>query len=171
MRPRAGSIHVPVSLAPSCVRSHALASRSRTKLLACWRLSVPSSGLGRVWAGRVGSRSSPSGGLGQRSRFDPAGGDVVGYRRALQARGIRRRIARGGTADGSWLGRQRWVVERTLAWLHQFKRLRIRWGYRADVHEAFPKLVCCPICWRRLQPASRLRSNVAVRPWHHTFQA
>lgn len=25
------------------------------------------------------------------------------------------------------LGKTRWVVERTLSWLHQFRRLRIRW--------------------------------------------
>jgi transposase len=50
---------------------------------------------------------------------------------------------------GSRLGpcRYRWVVERTFAWLHQCKRLRIRWEYRADIHEAFLKLACCLICW------------------------
>ena len=31
----------------------------------------------------------------------------------------------------------RWVVERTLSWLHQFRRLRIRYERRADIHEAF----------------------------------
>jgi hypothetical protein len=31
-------------------------------------------------------------------------------------------------------------VERTFAWLHQLKRLRIRWEYRVDIHEAFLKL-------------------------------
>ncbi|MEW2426304.1 transposase, partial [Streptomyces nigra] len=31
------------------------------------------------------------------------------------------------TAHGSGLGKTRWVVERTFAWLHQFKRLRIRY--------------------------------------------
>jgi hypothetical protein len=43
--------------------------------------------------------------------------------------------------------------------------------HRADIHEAFLKLACCPICWRRLQPASRSCANVAVRPSPHTFQA
>jgi transposase len=89
------------------------------------------------------------------------------YAGGLAGRAARRR----GVAHGSGLGRQRWVVERTLAWLHQFKRLRIRWEYRADIHEAFLKLACCLICWRRLQPAPRSRANAAVRPSPHTLQA
>jgi hypothetical protein len=51
---------------------------------------------------------------------------------------------------GSGLGRWRWMVERTLAWLHQYGRLRIRWERRADIHEGFLKLAVCLICWRRL---------------------
>src|SRR5437588_845482 len=35
-------------------------------------------------------------------------------------------IAKQRTGHGSGLGRQRWVVERTLSWLHQHRRLRIR---------------------------------------------
>jgi hypothetical protein len=34
-------------------------------------------------------------------------------------------IARRCTEHGSGLGRVRWVVERTCAWLHNFSRLRI----------------------------------------------
>jgi transposase len=74
------------------------------------------------------------------------------YRRALWARGIRPVIARRGSLHGSGLGRQRWVVERSLAWLHQFKRLRVRWEHRADIHQAFLQLACCLICWRQLPP-------------------
>jgi transposase len=81
------------------------------------------------------------------------GYDYDRYRRALWARGIRPSIARRGVAHGSGLGRWRWVVERTLAWLHQCKRLRIRWEHRADLHEGFLKLGCCLICWRYLHPA------------------
>jgi transposase len=33
--------------------------------------------------------------------------------------------------------RRRWVVERTFAWLNQFRRLRVRYEKRADIHEAF----------------------------------
>jgi transposase len=31
-------------------------------------------------------------------------------------------------------------VERTFAWLNQFRRLRVRYGNRADIHEAFLSL-------------------------------
>ena len=42
-----------------------------------------------------------------------------------------------GTPHGSGLGRTRWVVERTLAWLHRFRRLAVRYERRPCVHEAF----------------------------------
>ncbi|GAA2814628.1 hypothetical protein GCM10020219_103860 [Nonomuraea dietziae] len=38
------------------------------------------------------------------------------------------------------MGKHRWVVEQTFALLHAFRRLRIRWEVRADIHEAFLKL-------------------------------
>jgi hypothetical protein len=31
-----------------------------------------------------------------------------------------------------------------------FRRLRIRWEIRDDIHEAFLSLACGIICWRRL---------------------
>ncbi|MGX1887815.1 IS5/IS1182 family transposase, partial [Streptomyces sp. NPDC055287] len=46
---------------------------------------------------------------------------------------------------------QRWVVERAFAHLHWFRRLRIRWEIRDDIHEAFLTLGCALICWRRLK--------------------
>jgi transposase len=45
----------------------------------------------------------------------------------------------------------RWVVERTLAWLHRFRRLALRKERRADVHEAFLTLGCALITWRHLK--------------------
>ena len=41
------------------------------------------------------------------------------------------------TEHGSGLGRWRSVVERTFAWLGQFRRLRVRYDKRADINEAF----------------------------------
>ncbi len=64
------------------------------------------------------------------------------FRRQLRARGVTPVIARRGTAHGSGLGTLRWVVERTFAWLHQFRRLRIRSERRPDLHEAFLSLAC-----------------------------
>jgi len=40
------------------------------------------------------------------------------------------------------------VVERTLGWLHRFRRLRIRYERRADIHQGFLSLVCAIICLR-----------------------
>ncbi len=69
----------------------------------------------------------------------------------LWARGIAPQIARRNTEHGSGLGKRRWVVERTLSWLHQFRRLRTRYERRADIHEALVNLACGMICWRRLK--------------------
>ena len=59
------------------------------------------------------------------------------------------------TQHGSGLGRWRWVVERTFAWLSQFRRLRVRHHKRADIHEAFLSLGCALICWQSLRKAWR----------------
>jgi transposase len=72
-------------------------------------------------------------------------------RRELRKRGIRPEIARRNTEHGSGLGRYRWVVERTFAWLHQFKRLLVRYDRRAEIHQAFLALGCCLVCYRRLR--------------------
>ena len=76
------------------------------------------------------------------------------YRRELRARGIRPEIARRQTEHGSGLGRARWVVERTFAWLHQFKRLLVRYDRRGEIHEAFLAIGCCLVCYRRLRNTS-----------------
>ncbi|WP_374114222.1 transposase [Streptomyces sp. NK08204] len=54
------------------------------------------------------------------------------------------------------MGSVRWVVERTNAWIHGFRRLRIRWEIRDDIHEAFLKLACCVITYRRVQALCQL---------------
>ena len=77
------------------------------------------------------------------------------YRRLLRARGVRPLIARRGTLHGSGLGRWRWPVERTVAWLHQYRRLRVRWERRADTHEGFLKLAVSLISWRCLRSSHR----------------
>jgi len=81
-----------------------------------------------------------------------------GYRsrknqRALQARGIQSRIARPMIDSSERLGRHRWVVERTFAWLNQMKRLVIRYERRDDIHEALLRLGCSLICFHFLTPA------------------
>lgn len=73
------------------------------------------------------------------------------HRHALRVRGITPVIARRNTPHGSGLGVFRWVVERTISWLHQFRRLRVRWERRADIHEAFMTIGCIRICHRLLK--------------------
>ncbi len=73
------------------------------------------------------------------------------YRRELRRRGIGSEIARRQADHGSGLGRIRWVVERTFAWLHHFKRLLVRYDRRHEIHEAFLAIGCCLVCFRRLQ--------------------
>jgi transposase len=66
--------------------------------------------------------------------------------RALRKRGIKRRIARKGVESSKKLGRHRWIVERTLAWIAKYRRLTIRYERRDDMHEAFLSLGCSLIC-------------------------
>jgi len=55
------------------------------------------------------------------------------------------------TEHGSGLGVFRWFIERTLAWVYQFHRLRTRYERRADIHEAFLSIGCIMICWHYLK--------------------
>jgi len=79
------------------------------------------------------------------------GYDLPRCRQYLRRRGIGCRIARKGLDPSEKLGRYRWVVERTLAWLARFRRLTIRYERRADLHLAFLDLGCALICFRLLQ--------------------
>jgi len=65
-------------------------------------------------------------------------------------RGIKDRIARIGIESSERLGRVRWVVERTLSWLTDFRRLDARYERRDDIHLAFLHLGCALICLRAL---------------------
>jgi transposase len=77
--------------------------------------------------------------------------DLPRCRRALSRRHIMIRIARTGIASSDTLSRHRWVVERTLAWLGQFRRLTIRYERRDDIHQAFLSLGCARICFTAVQ--------------------
>ena len=46
--------------------------------------------------------------------------------------------------------RYRWAVERTIAWLKNFRRLRVRDERRADIHLAWLILACAMICLHQL---------------------
>jgi transposase len=75
------------------------------------------------------------------------------YRRELRKRGVKPVIARRGSDHGSGLGRERWVVERTFAHLHNLRRLRTRYERDDQLHLAFMLLGCAVVCQRRLRAA------------------
>jgi transposase len=79
------------------------------------------------------------------------GYDHDSYRRLVRMRGVKPLIARRQSGHGSGLGRYRWVVERTFAWLHSFKRLLVRYERRGEIHRALLALGCCLVCYRRLK--------------------
>ena len=68
------------------------------------------------------------------------------HSRQLRKRGILPRIAQRGTEHGSGLGIYRYVVERTVSWLHSFRKLRLRTDRLASIHEAFVALGSSLIC-------------------------
>ena len=71
-------------------------------------------------------------------------------RRALRRRGIIPRIARRGIESSQRLGRHRYVVERSLAWLVGYRRLQVRYERRADILLGFVHLACALICLKSL---------------------
>jgi IS5 family transposase len=77
--------------------------------------------------------------------------DVPRCRRALRRRGIKDRLARRGVERSDRLGRHRWVVERTLAWFSQFRRLVVRYERRADIHRGLLTLAAILISFRFVQ--------------------
>jgi transposase len=77
--------------------------------------------------------------------------DHAKHRHTLRERGITPRIARKGIEAKERLGRHRWVVERTLAWLARNRRLRVRDERRDELHQAFLDLGCALVCWNFLQ--------------------
>jgi transposase len=81
------------------------------------------------------------------------GYDFRRCRRALRRRRIKSRITRRSVDASERLGRHRWVAERTLAWLNRYRRLKVRYERRADIHQAFLSLGCALVCWNFLQRA------------------
>jgi transposase len=72
-------------------------------------------------------------------------------RACLRKRGIGDRIARKGIESSKRLGRHRWVIERTQAWLGGFRRLDVRYERDDAIHQAFLDLGCALICWHALE--------------------
>lgn len=51
---------------------------------------------------------------------------------------------------GQGLGRYRWVVERTIAWLFGYRRLAVRYERKPSLYCAFLVLATALICFKRL---------------------
>jgi transposase len=71
-------------------------------------------------------------------------------RQGLRGMGITPVLAARYTEHGSGLGVFRWFVERTIAWLHSFGRLRRRLDRLTEIHDAFLRVACALICLRFL---------------------
>jgi transposase len=80
------------------------------------------------------------------------GYDSEPVRQLLRWLGITPVLAERHTGHGSGLGVFRWFIERTIAWLHAFGRLRRRLDRLTEVQEAFLRLACSLICRRFLNP-------------------
>ncbi len=97
---------------------------------------------------RGGPRRRPQRLFGDRAYHSREG------RSELRRRHIQARVAWPKSPHGSGLGKQRWVVERTIAWLHQYRRLRVRYERRDGIHEAFLAIGCSLICSNSCRPRS-----------------
>ncbi|WP_345016840.1 transposase, partial [Actinomadura keratinilytica] len=78
------------------------------------------------------------------------GYDCDHLRRWLRGRNIALRLARGGVDSSQRLGRHRWTIERTIAWLNGFRRLHRRCERKAQHFLAFVGIAAALICYRRL---------------------
>jgi hypothetical protein len=97
--------------------------------------------------------------------------DYPRCRRALRRRGITPRIARRGIESSQRLGRHRYLVERSLAWLVGHRRLQVRYERRADVLIGFAYLACALICLKALNASRSFPTpDRMTMPGHHPDQ-
>ena len=59
------------------------------------------------------------------------------------------------------LGRYRWTIERTGAWLGGWRRLRIRYERSSERFYALAMLACAVICFNALHEPHRSRSGLS----------
>ena len=82
--------------------------------------------------------------------------DIPRCRTYLRRRGIGIRIARKGVESSERLGRHRWIVERTIAWLLSYRRLATRYERQPATLLGLLQLACSLIALRFLTPDTRL---------------
>jgi transposase len=76
--------------------------------------------------------------------------DQADLRRFLRRRRIAVRIARRGVESTERLGRHRWKIERTIAWLDGYRRLTIRYERDGRNFLGFLSLAAAITCWKKL---------------------
>ena len=62
-----------------------------------------------------------------------------------------------GSPHGSGLGKTRYVIERTMAWLSEYRRLKVCYERTGARFRGFHVLAACVICSNRLQQTRRRR--------------
>nr|WP_203932555.1 IS5 family transposase [Virgisporangium ochraceum] len=75
--------------------------------------------------------------------------DIPALRAEIRRRGITVRIARKNVESSQRLGRHRWVVESSLSWLLNNRRLVRRYERKAEHFQAFADLGCALLSYRR----------------------
>lgn len=80
--------------------------------------------------------------------------DQVDLRRWVREQGIAVRLARKGVESSTKLGRHRWVIERSIAWLFGYRRLSIRYERYANHFCAFLTLAATLTCYKKLRKAA-----------------
>ena len=78
------------------------------------------------------------------------GYDYPHLRAWLRDRRITPRIARRGIETSERLGRHRWVIERSFAWLTGYRRLTLRYERSARLVTAFLTLAAPLTCYKKL---------------------
>jgi transposase len=76
--------------------------------------------------------------------------DIPALRAWLRQRRIIPRIARKGIESADKLGRHRWVIERSIAWLTGYRHLTIRYERKANHYLAFLTLAATITCYKKL---------------------
>jgi hypothetical protein len=96
-----------------------------------------------------------------RPRYKPeaAMGDRAYGTKALIAEVVERRIASllapRTAPNGSGLGKVRYVIERTLSWMSNYRRLKFCYERKGEYWQAFNELAACLICANRVTQLSK----------------
>jgi hypothetical protein len=80
--------------------------------------------------------------------------DQADLRNWVRDHGIAVRIARKGIESSTKLGKHRWVIERSIAWLFGYHRLTIRYDRYANHFCAFLTLAATLTCYKKLHKAA-----------------